>query len=428
MSTSDIVYIILFVVCVLLSAYFSASEVAFMSLQRFKLESLLQKNARGARLVAWLKDHPERLLSTVLLGNNLVDTAASALGTALVIGWLKNEQTGIVVATVVVTVISLVFGDAIPKTSAAHHSERVALKVASSIRFVSWLFTPFVFVLSWITSTFGRIFGSRPVGRSLVSEEEIRTMINVGTRDGTVQESQADLLHKVFEFSDRPAREIMVPRTDVIWVEKGTKIEDFFKVYIEHPHTRYPVFDERRDNVVGVISSKDMLMSLAQGTCDIGKTIDDIIRPAYFAPESKHIGELLAEMRDNNFHLCVIVDEYGGTAGVLTLTAIVEEIVGEVKDELSDMENDYEIIDEFTFQIAGGMRIEEVNEEMDLGIPTGDYDTVAGFILKLLGHIPKTGEQVKYRDLKLVVTLMSGFKIEEVMVTKEKHAATADKV
>jgi putative hemolysin len=399
-----------------------------MSLQRFKLENLLQKNVKGAKLVAWLKDHPERLLSTVLFANNLVNTAASALGTALILGWLRNEQTGIVVSTVVVTILLLVFGDAIPKTSAAHQSEKVSLRVAPSITVLSWVLTPFVFVLSWITSTFGRIFGARPVGRSLVSEEEIRTMINVGTRDGTVEESQADLLHKVFEFSDRPAREIMVPRTEVVWVEKGTKIEEFFKIYIEHPHTRYPVFYERLDNVVGVISSKDMLMSLAQGTCDIGKTIDEIIRPAYFAPESKHIGELLAEMRDNNYHLCVIVDEYGGTAGVLTLTAIVEEIVGEVKDELSSMENDFEIIDEFTFQIAGSMRIEEVNEEMNLGIPPGDYDTVAGFILKLLGHIPKTGEQIKYRDLKLVVTHMSGFKIEEVMVTKEKHAAAADKV
>jgi putative hemolysin len=428
MSTSDIVYIVFFVICVLLSAYFAAAEVAFMSLQRFKLEGLLQKNVKGAKLVAWLKDHPERLLSTVLFGNNLVNTAASALGTALILGWLKNEQTGILVSTVVVTIILLVFGDAIPKTSAAHNSEKVSLKVAHSIKIASWILTPFVFVLSWITSTFGRIFGARPVGRSLVSEEEIRTMINVGTRDGTVEEAQADLLHKVFEFSDRPAREIMVPRTEVTWVEKGTKIEDFFKIYIEHPHTRYPVFYERLDNVVGVISSKDMLMSLAQGTCDIEKTIDDIIRPAYFAPESKQIGELLAEMRDNNYHLCVIVDEYGGTAGVLTLTAIVEEIVGEVKDELSGIENDYEIIDEFTFQIAGSMRIEEVNEEMNLGIPKGDYDTVAGFILKLLGHIPKAGEQIKYRDLKMVITHVSGFKIEEVMVTKEKHAAAADKV
>ena len=353
MSTTDIIYIILMVICVLLSAYFAAAESAFMSVQRVKLESMIQKNVKGARLVAWLKDHPERLLSTVLLGNNLVNTAAAALGTALVIDLLKNEQSGILVSTVIVTIIILIFGEAIPKTSATRNSEKVALRLARSVRIVSWLLTPFVVVLSWITSNFGKIFGARPVGGSLVGEEEIRAMINVGTRDGTVEEAEADLLHKVFEFSDRPAREIMVPRTEVTWVEKGTKIQDFFKIYIEHPHTRYPVFEERLDNVVGIISSKDMLMSLAQGTCNIEMTIDDIIRPAYFAPEVKQIGELLAEMRDKNYHMCIIVDEYGGTAGMLTLTAIVEEIVGDVKDELSEMDKDYEIIDEYTFQIDG---------------------------------------------------------------------------
>jgi putative hemolysin len=253
-------------------------------------------------------------------------------------------------------------------------------------------------------------------------------MINVGSRDGAVEKAEADMLHKVFEFGDRPAREIMAPRTEVTWIEKGTQIEDFFKIYIEHPYTRYPVFDDRRDNVIGTISSKDVLMTLAKGTCDINRTIDDILRPAYFAPEGKRISELLSEMRDKNYHMCIIVDEYGGTAGIVTLTQLVEEIVGDVKDELSSMEKDYEIIDESTFQIDGGMRIEDVNTEMHLGIPEGDYETAAGFVLKVLGHIPKTGEQLRYKDLKLVITRMNGMKIDEILVTKEKHATATDKV
>jgi putative hemolysin len=253
-------------------------------------------------------------------------------------------------------------------------------------------------------------------------------MINVGSREGTFEIAEAEMLHKVFEFGDRPAREIMVPRTEVIWLEKGSRIEDFFKLYVERPLNRYPVFQEKRDNVVGILSTKDILLALARGTCDINRSIDDLVRPAYFAPEGKRISEILTEMQDKNYHMCIIVDEYGGTAGIVTLTAIVEEIVGDVKDELSSMERDYEIIDEYTFQIDGGMRVGAVNEEMRLGLPEGDYDTVAGFLLKLLGHIPKTGEQIKYKDLKLVVTRMSGFKIEEILVTKEKHATTADKV
>jgi len=427
MSNSDIVYIILFAVCILLSAYFAAAEIAFMSLQRFKLEAMIQNNIQGARLVAWLKDHPERFLSTVLLGNNLVNIAAASLGTAIAVG-LLGEKNGILVSTAIVTIIVLIFGDAIPKTSASRHAEKISFAVAPSIRVISWVLTPFVIILSWITIGFGKIFGAKPVGGSLVSEEEIRTMISAGQREGVVEEAEAEMLHKVFEFGDRPAREIMVPRTEVIWVEKGTKVEDFFQTYIEHPYTRYPVFEERPDHVVGVLASKDMLMTLAKGTCDTQKTIDDIIRPAYFAPESKRINELLTEMRDKNYHMCIVIDEYGGTAGIITLTQLVEEIIGDVRDELSVLDREFEIINDTTFQIGGSMRIEDVNAEINLGFPEGDYETVAGFILKLLGHIPRTGEQIKFKDLKLEITHMDDLKIEEILVTKEKHAAPKDKV
>ncbi len=427
MSTSDIVYILLFVLCLLLSAYFAAAEIAFMSLPRYKLEALLQKNIRGARLVAWLKDHPEKFLSTVLLGNNLVNIASASLGTALMVGFLGEER-GILVSTIAVTILVLVFGDAIPKTSASHNSEKISFAVAPSIRFFSWIFAPFVIALSWITSSFGKIFGAHPVGMSLVSEEEIRAMISTGQKEGVVEKAEAEMLHKVFEFGDRPAREIMVPRTEVVWVEKGSKMSDFFRIYIERPMTRYPVFENRRDNVVGIISSKDVLMDMARGTCQPDHTIDVLIRPAYFAPENKPINEIFSEMRDKNYHMCIVIDEYGGVAGIITLTQLVEEIVGDVRDELGTVEKDFEIINDYTFQIDGGMRIEDVNQEMKLGIPEGDYETVAGFIMKLLGHIPRSGEQLRYRDLKMAITRMSGMKIEEILVTKEKHAATADKV
>jgi putative hemolysin len=427
MTNTDVIYLAVFLICILLSAYFAAAEIAFMSLQKYKLEAMVQRNVKGAKLVAWLKDHPERFLSTVLLGNNLVNIAAASVGTALAVGFW-GEKTGVIVSTVVVTIIVLIFGDAIPKTSASHHSEKISFMVAPSIRVISRILSPFVIVLSWITSTFGKLFGAKPVANSLVSEEEIRAMISIGSREGTVEEAEAEMLHKVFEFGDRPAREIMVPRTEVIWLEKGTTIQKFFEIYQDHPFNRYPVFDEKRDNVIGSVSSKDMLMSLAKGTCDIEKTIDDIIRPAYFVPESKRISELMNEMRDKNFHMTVVVDEYGGTPGIVTLTQLVEEIVGDVKDELSTIEKEFEVIDESNYLIIGSMRIEDVNLEMDLGLPEGDYETVAGFVMQILGHIPKKGEQFRYNDLKLVITQMTGMKIEEVRVTKEKHAAPTNKV
>jgi putative hemolysin len=426
MSTLNIVYLILFFICIAGSAFFSVSEIAFISLQRFKLERLLETKTKGASQVAALVKRPERLLSTILLGNNFVNTAASTLGTILAIEYLGAS--GALVATFVVTIILLVFGDTIPKTTGAHHAETISLKLAGVIKAISVIFSPVVLVLSWVATAFGKLIGARTVGGSLISEEEIRTMINVGSRDGTVQKDEAEMLHKVFEFGDRPAREVMVPRTEVVWVEKGLTIENFLKLYIDHPLNRYPVFEEMRDNVAGILSAKDVLMSLAKGTCQIEKSIDELIRPAYFAPEVKRIGELLTEMRDKNYHMCIIVDEYGGTSGIVTLTQLVEEIVGDVKDEFSVSEKDFEIIDEYTFQIDGTMRVEDVNEEMNLGLPMGDYETVAGFILKLLAHIPKTGEQLRYKDLKLVITRMSGVKIEEILVTKEKHATLTDKV
>ena len=427
MSTFDIILIILFILCVLASAFFSVAEIAFIALQRYKLEHMIETHVKGADQVAALVKRPERLLSTILLGNNFVNTSAATIGAILAVD-IWGKSSGPIISIVGVTMLLLVFGDTLPKTTSAHHAETLAVKIVGVIKTISWIFSPVVIVLSWIATAFGKLIGAHTVGGSLISPEEIRSMINAGSRDGTVAKAEAEMLHKVFEFGDRPAREIMVPRTEVVWIEKGSRIEDFFKLYMERPLNRYPVLQDKRDNVVGILSTKDILLALAKGTCDINRSIDDLIRPAYFAPEGKRISEILTEMQDKNYHMCIIVDEYGGTAGIITLTAIVEEIVGDVKDELSGVEKDYEIIDDFTFQIGGSMRIDEVNEEMHLGLPEGDYETVAGFLLKLLGHIPKTGEQIKYKDLKLVVTRMDALKIEEILITKEKHAATTDKI
>jgi putative hemolysin len=245
-------------------------------------------------------------------------------------------------------------------------------------------------------------------------------MISVGHKEGTVETGEAEMLHNVFDFGNRPVREVMVPRPEVISIEQGSTIADFLTLYAESPLSRFTVYQENMDNVAGILSVKDVLMALAKGTVDNQSTIDDLVRPAYFAPETKPISELFAEMRDKNYRMTVAVDEYGGTAGIVSLSRLVEEIVGPVGDELAAAEKDYEIINEYTFQIDGGMRIEEVNEEMNLELPEGDYETVAGFILHLLGHIPRQSEQLRYKDLKLVITKMRGVKIEEILLTKER--------
>ncbi len=424
MSGIEILYVVLLFICFLLSAFFSSSETAFVALQRIRVEHLVETKVSGAKRVASMIERPEKLLSTILLGNNFVNTAAAALATALAVSiWGKW---GILIATIGVSIILLIFCETTPKTIAIQHAEKLSLTLARPIQMMSWLLTPFVVMLSRIASGFTKMLGGTPVPRFLATDEEIRTMISVGHREGTVEESEAKMLHRVFDFGDRPVHEVMVPRPEVVCIEQGSNLADFLTLYAESPLSRFPVYQENMDNVVGILSVKDVLMAQAKATIDNEGVIDDLIRPAYFTPETKPISELFAEMRDKNYRMAVVVDEYGGTAGIVSLSRLVEEIVGPVGDELAAVEKEYEVINEYTFQIDGSMRIEEANEEMELELPEGDYETVAGFVLNLLGHIPRTGEQLKYKGLKLVITKMRGMKIEEILLTKEKHAASAN--
>ena len=419
-------YLVLLALCLMLSAFFSGSETAFISLQKIRLEQLVADKVAGASRVARIIERPERFLSTVLFGNTLVNVAAAAIATAIAVFYWGER--GVIYATAGVTVILLIFCEATPKTLAAYHAERVSLFSYRFLMLFSWVFTPFVTALSWLASSLSRLMGGKPVPRSLVSDEEIRTMISMGHGEGTVEEKEARMLHRVFEFGDRPVREVMVPRLEVVAIEAGAKMGDFLTMYAEKPISRYPVYRESMDNVTGIVAVKDVLMALAKGNMVQDSAIDDLVRPAYFAPESKPVGELFTEMREGNYRMCVVVDEYGGTAGVVSLTRLVEEIVGEVGDELAGVEKDYEVINEYTYQIDGSMRVDEVNEEMGLDLPEGDYETVGGFIMSLLGHIPKVNERVRYKGLRIVVREMKGMKIEKVLLIKEKQAAQARQV
>jgi len=419
MGGSEILYLVLLLVCVVLTAFFCSSETAFLSLQKVKLEHMVSTGARGAKQLAKMVERPEKLLAIVLLGINLFNTAAASLGTILAVSLWGDK--GIIIATLGVTLIILIFAETTPKTFANQHAERMALWYVRPLSFIAWLLTPFVAVLSWIALAFSRALGGTPAPRSLASAEEIRTMISVGRNEGTVEEHEARLLHKVFEFGDRPVREVMVPRPEVVAIEQGSRLSDLLTLYTEYPMSRFPVFNENMDNVIGILAMKDVLMALAKNNISDDSTIDELTRPAYFAPETKHTDELFAEMRDNNYRMCVVVDEYGGTAGIVSLSRLVEEIVGEVGDELAGVEKDYEVINDYTFQIDGGMRIDEINAEMGLDLPEGeDYETVAGFILSLLGHIPRRNEQLRYRDMKVVITEMRGLKIEKILLTREQ--------
>ena len=419
MSNMEIVYVVLFLLCLLLSGFFSSSEVAFVSLQKLRLRHLANTEGGAAKQVATMAEKPERLLTTILLGNNLVNTAAAALATVIAASALA-EGYAVVVATAGVTVLLLIFGEVFPKTVATRYGERMALVYAAPMQMLIWVLSPIASIFVWIADKLARLVGASPVKQVLVSEDEIRTAVSVGAEEGTLVEAEAEMVERVFRFGDHRVDEVITPRPDITWVEKGTKLSEFLDIYTENPHSRFPVYEDTIDNVVGILWIKDVLIAQAKGNIQQDSVIDKLARRAYFVPESKPIAELFAELQESGGQMSIVVDEFGGTSGLVTMEKLLEEIVGEFGDELARVRKTYETIDENSFQIDGGMRLDDANEKLELELPEGDYETVAGFVLDLLGRIPKEGEQLKYNNLKFVITEMKGVKIERILVTKEQ--------
>jgi len=423
-DAADSWQLVAFLVCLALSAFFSSAESAFIALPKLRIRYLVESGVKGAERLARLAEKPERFLATVLLGNNLVNIAAATLGTIIAVAAFGVVK-GPIIAVFGVTAIILVFGEVIPKTFAVHHAQRLSLIYANPLKIIELCFYPLILALERIGLSLTRIVTVSEEDKKLISEGEILSAISAGESEGVVEEDEAEMLHKVFEFTDRPVSKIMVPRTEITWVAQGTKLNDFMNLYTQGRYSRFPVYKDNTDNVVGMLHAKDVLMKLTGGSHSRDSVIDDLMRPAYFVPEGKRLGDLLAEMRDGGHHAAIVVDEFGGIAGMVTLGQLTEEIVGDIRDELTGKGKDFVVTGDSTFQLDGGFRIEEANEELELNLPSGDYETVAGFILSHLGRIPNQGEHFKYQNLKFVITEMRGMKITQVIVTKEKSVASS---
>ena len=410
--------LILIVVFLVLSAFFSSSEAAFLSLQRTRVAHLVSTNVPGADRVAGMIAQPERLLSTILLGNNLVNVAFTALLTVLFVSVMGGRQgQGAAIATGVGTAVLLIAGETIPKTFAVHHAERVAFMYARPLKSVETLLWPVVVFLQWMTRSVNSLLGGGPV-RGLVTESELRTLIDIGEAEGTFEPEEAEMLENVFRFGDREVREVMTPRNEFASIERSASLGEFLDLYAEHSHTRFPVYREMPDNVFGIVSAKDVLKAMSTRRVDYDEPITDVIRDAYFVPETKRIAELFAELRQSGNQVAIAVDEYGGLAGLVTLKRLSEEVVGPVGEEGAGPEEEYEAIDRYTYEVDGGMSIDEANEELRINLPEGSYETVAGFALDVLGHIPTKGERFDYDDLSFEIIEVRGLKIEAVRVTK----------
>jgi len=414
---------LLLLVGLLLSAFFSGSEAAFLALQRVRLRHLVEKGVPGADHISRWVERPERFLATVLLGNNLANTLVASLATAMALSLLRGrERLAVTLATVGATALLLIFGEVVPKTLATRQAERVALVAQGPLRLFSLLFYPFTRTLQAIGAGVARLTGTQD-NPFIVTEEELRTLIAMGEASGAVERHEAEILEKALEFGDRRVVEVMTPRTEVVWVEKGTPLRSFLHIYREHPHGRYPVYAETVDNVVGILSIRDVLSALAEGSLGLDDDVTTLARPPFFIPDSKKVGELWVELRQSGHPMAIVVDEFGGIAGIVTRHDLVEEIVGAMAEEWQTLEEEYEALGRDVYEVDGGMRVEELNEKLGLSIPEGeDYETVAGYVLHTLRRIPRQGDEFVAGGLHFTVVEMQGVKIERVRIRRLRPA------
>ena len=417
MSTeSTIISISLIAFFMVLSAFFSSSETAFMSLQRVRILHLANIGRAGGRKMLNRMDHPERTLSTVLLGNNLVNTAAAAIGASVAVAWLGDNM-GIVVATLGVAFLLLIFSEVIPKTFASRHSEWLAFRYLKPFALVEVLLLPVSVFLELIGRCIVKASGGRISGRNLVNAELLRSVISVGREEGAVGREEARMLQNVLAFRERLVKEVMTPRTEMVWLDEDTNLTAFLNEYDTSPLSRFPVYKEAYDNVVGLLHTRDVVRALHRGDVQSDSKLIELVRQVPFVPETKRLGDLFFEMRSSGQQMYLVVDEYGGVSGLVTNQQLVAAIMGRVADDETP-HDDVEELASGALQVDGGLPIQEANETLGLNIPDGDYETIAGFALDMLAHIPSEGEAFRFQGRRITVSEMRGVKIEKLLVSK----------
>lgn len=409
----DAVEILLFVLCVILSAFFSSSEVALISITRAKVRTLVNEGKPGSKAVAELKESPEHLLITILIGNNIVNVAAATLATSIAIKAFGDIGVGI--ATFFVVIVLLVFGEIGPKIYAARASDSFALTVAPVILFLSRIFSPLIWLVEKVSPTFGI---GKEVGEASVTEEEIKEWIDVGKEDGTIEQGEQEMLYSVLEFSDTTAREIMTPRVDVTLMEDTVTFEEAIRIFNETGFSRIPVYHDHIDNITGILNVKDVFSAMVSHRRD--STIKEIMYDPMFVPETKKIDDLLKELQVHRVQMAIVIDEYSSFVGIVTVEDILEEIVGDIMDEYDKEEPEIQNLSDGVFVVDAQMWVEDINERIEIDLPVDEsYETVGGLIIDRLGHIPlHPGEKVEINDGKitLVVMQMHGRRIVKVKV------------
>jgi len=424
-------FLILFVL-VLLSALFSLSETAITAVSRLKIRHMVEKKVRGSKALQRLREYPSRLLGAVLIGNNIVNIGASALATSMIIDYLtkiglEKVSYSVGIATGIMTFVILVFAEIIPKTIAIRNSDRMALIFAPFIDFLATVLQPIIQVLSWISAPFIMVFGARiPQQGPFLSREEVRLLLAVSEKEGQIEEEERDMISSIFEFGSTIAREVVTPKPDMVCIEVNEGIKNAVRTMIESGHSRIPVYEGTMDNILGVIYAKELLKAVDAGIGNL--TIRDFLRPVLTIPESKKVDDLLHQMQAARMHIAITVDEYGTTTGLITLEDLMEEIIGEFHDEFEKEEKAFVQTDRNVWVVDARQRIADVNKELEINIPEGEYDTLSGFVFSLLGKLPIVGDEVKYDDIAISVERIHKRRILKVKIVKTPKIEKEDAV
>lgn len=414
------------VLLLVLSALFSMAETAMMALSRGRVRNLVAEGARHGREVERLIRDPNRLLGTVLFGNNVTNVVASSLATGAFIAYFG--PVGVAWASVVMAVVVLLAAEITPKTYAAHNPETVALKLAPFLSFSVRFFYPIVRLLTSIGVAVIRLFGGKAEGGRLITEEEIRTLVEVGEEEGLIEANERELIQSVFEFGDTVVREVMVPRIDVKALRADATLSDAWEAFIHWGHSRLPVYRDTIDDVIGMVYARDLLAYLKER--DPNTPVSELLRPVHYVPETKPISELLADFRNRRTQIAVVLDEYGGTAGIVTIEDLLEEIVGEIHDEYDTEDLTVREVEPGLYEMDGLEPIDELNELLGTHFPHEDFDTVGGLILHLLGRAPVEGEVVEAEGWEFTVAKVVGRRVKRLTlrqkVTSETPVASSE--
>ena len=413
MDPSDATQPIILIILLVLSAFFSASETALTTVNKHRIRSLAEDNVKGAKTVSKLIESPSKMLSAILICNNVVNLSASALTTSLAIDRFGNVWVG--AATGAITVLILIFGEITPKSLATIYAEKISLMFSAPIYLLTKILTPIIFIVNKICIGLLLIMHIDPKAKgSAITENELRTIVDFSHEEGIIESEERRMITNVVDFGDSLAKDVMVPRIDMEFASVDLNYDELVDAFSEEQYTRMPVYSDTRDNVVGIVNLKDVFFYHGEKE---NFNITDILREPYFTYEFKKTSELLIEMRKESISIAIVLDEYGATAGLITLEDLLEEIVGEIRDEYDDDEEDsIQCVSENEYIVDGNTKMDDINEILGLNLESDDYDSIAGHLIYLLDHLPDEGETVTNNHVTYTVLAVDKNRIDKVRI------------